>query len=59
MGVAAALGRAVAALKGVLARGEEVGGARGEEFYFRTVQLMCYRLRKHEDSTGEISTRKP
>ena len=31
VGVAAALGRAMAALKGVLARGEEGGGARGEE----------------------------
>ena len=31
VGVAAALGRAVAAMKGVLARGEEGGGIRGEE----------------------------
>ena len=26
---------------------------------FRTLQLMCYKLRKHEDSTGEISARRP
>ena len=31
VGVAMTFGRAVAALKGVLARGEEGGGARGEE----------------------------
>ena len=31
VGVAAALGRAVASMKGVLARGEEGGGVRGEE----------------------------
>ena len=31
VGVAMALGRAVAALKGELARGEEGGGVRGEE----------------------------
>ena len=26
---------------------------------FRTLQPMCYKLRKHEDSTGEISARRP
>ena len=26
---------------------------------FRTLQLMCYKLRKHEDSTGEILARRP
>ena len=31
VGVAAALGRAVASMKGVLARGEEGGGVRGDE----------------------------
>ena len=30
----------------------------GSRCDFRTLQLMCYKLRKHEDSTGEISVQK-
>ena len=30
-------------------------GSSARDNDFRTLQLMCYKLRKHEDSIGEIS----